>query len=43
VPPVNNNITGGFGHRLMLVVGVIEIFAGGKFYERARSSNSIAV
>ena len=28
LPPVVNNLTGGRGHQLMLVVGVIEIVAG---------------
>ena len=28
LPAVVNNITGGYGHQLMLVVGVIEIVAG---------------
>ena len=28
LPPVVNNLTGGRGHQLMLVVGVIEIIAG---------------
>jgi hypothetical protein len=28
VPPVINNMMGGYGHQLMLVVGVIEIVAG---------------
>ena len=28
LPPVVNNLTGGYGHQLMLVVGVIEIVAG---------------
>jgi hypothetical protein len=28
LPPVVNNMTGGYGHQLMLVVGVIEIVAG---------------
>lgn len=28
LPPVVNNMTGGHGHELMLVVGVIEIVAG---------------
>ena len=28
LPPVVNNLTGGHGHQLMLVVGVIEIVAG---------------
>jgi hypothetical protein len=28
LPPVVNNMTGGYGHQLMLVVGVIEIAAG---------------
>lgn len=28
VPPVVNTMTGGFGHQLMLAVGVIEIVAG---------------
>jgi uncharacterized membrane protein len=28
LPPVVNNMTGGHGHQLMLVVGVIEIIAG---------------
>jgi len=28
LPPVVNNLTGGHGHELMLVVGVIEIVAG---------------
>jgi hypothetical protein len=28
LPPVVNNLTGGYGHQLMLVVGVIEVIAG---------------
>ena len=28
LPPVVNDMTGGYGHQLMLVVGVIEIVAG---------------
>ena len=28
LPPVINDLTGGYGHQLMLVVGVIEIVAG---------------
>ena len=28
LPPLVNNLTGGYGHQLMLVVGVIEIIAG---------------
>jgi hypothetical protein len=28
LPPVVNNLTGGYGHQLMLAVGVIEIVAG---------------
>ncbi len=28
LPPVVNNMTGGYGHQLMLIVGVIEIIAG---------------
>ena len=28
LPPVVNNLTGGRGHQLMLVVGVIEVIAG---------------
>jgi len=28
LPPVVNNLTGGRGHQLMLVVGVVEIIAG---------------
>jgi len=28
LPPVVNNLTGGYGHQLMLLVGVIEIVAG---------------
>ena len=28
LPPLVNNLTGGYGHQLMLVVGVIEIVAG---------------
>lgn len=28
LPPFVNNLTGGYGHQLMLVVGVIEIVAG---------------
>lgn len=28
LPPIANNLVGGHGHQLMLVVGVIEIVAG---------------
>ena len=28
LPPIVNDLTGGYGHQLMLVVGVIEIVAG---------------
>jgi uncharacterized membrane protein YphA (DoxX/SURF4 family) len=28
LPPILNNLTGGHGHQLMLVVGVIEVVAG---------------
>ncbi len=28
VPPIVNNMTGGYGHQVMLAVGVIEIVAG---------------
>ena len=28
MPPIVNNLTGGYGHQLMLTVGVIEVVAG---------------
>ena len=34
LPPIVNNLTGGHGHQLMLVVGVIEVVAGiGVFFK----------
>ena len=34
LPPIVNNLTGGYGHQLMLVVGVIEVVAGiGVFFK----------